>query len=115
MRMFTFLSLDEIVEYERLSGAEPNRAKEVLAFEATKITHGEEAAREAQEAAHARFGGSGADPGPALAVTQPTALVELAVKTGLAEHNNDPEPHNRHGRHCPAGDGQPTTRPCTHP
>jgi tyrosyl-tRNA synthetase len=110
MRMFTFLSLDEIGEYERLSGAELNRAKEVLAFEATKITHGEDAAREAQETAHARFGGSGVDPGPALAVTQPTALVELAVKTGLAESNNDAKRQIRQGGIRLGGERQSTDR-----
>ena len=62
--MFTFLPLEEIADYERLTGAELNHAKEVLAFEATKITHGEEEARKAQETAHARFLGSGADLGP---------------------------------------------------
>ena len=48
LRLFTFLPLEEIAELERLSGAELNRAKEVLAFEATRITHGEEEARRAQ-------------------------------------------------------------------
>src|SRR5260370_20398749 len=82
LRMFTFLSLDEIAEYELLSGADVNRAKEVLAFEATKITHGEQAARQAQDTAHARFGGSGVDAGPTYAVSEPTGLVEVAVRTG---------------------------------
>src|SRR5713101_7426571 len=72
MRMFTFLSLDEIAEYERHSGAELNRAKEVLAFEATRITHGEEEARKAEQTAHARFGGQGQDAGPAVVVREPT-------------------------------------------
>jgi tyrosyl-tRNA synthetase len=89
MRMFTFLSLDEIGEYERLSGAEVNRAKEVLAFEATRITHGEEEARKAQETAHARFGGAGDDKGPTHALHGPTGVVELAVETGLAKTNNE--------------------------
>ena len=97
MRIFTFLSLDEIAEYERLSGADLNRAKEVLAFEATKITHGEDAARQAQETAHARFEGSGADLGPTFTVREPTSLVELAVATGLAESNNDAKRQIRAG------------------
>jgi tyrosyl-tRNA synthetase len=89
MRMFTFMPLDEIAEYERRSGAELNEAKERLAFEATAITHGMEEARKAQETAHARFGGSGADLGPSHAVREPTGVVELAVACGLAESNNE--------------------------
>src|SRR5207302_10870899 len=54
LRMFTFLPLEQIAEYERLKGADLNRAKEVLAFQATRITHGEAAARLAQETARAR-------------------------------------------------------------
>jgi tyrosyl-tRNA synthetase len=97
LRMFTFLPLDEIAAYERLSGADLNTAKEVLAFEATRITHGEAEARRAQETAHARFGGSGADQGPSHTVTSPTPIVELAVATGLAESNNDAKRQVRQG------------------
>jgi tyrosyl-tRNA synthetase len=89
LRMFTFLPLEQIAEYERLSGAELNAAKEVLAFEATRITHGEQEARSAQETARKRFGGDGEDLGPTQVVSAPTGLVELAVSTGLAESNND--------------------------
>jgi tyrosyl-tRNA synthetase len=89
MRMFTFLPLEEIAPYERLQGAELNQAKEVLAFEATRITHGEAEARKAQETAHARFGGGGSDQGPSFSVSAPIGLVELSVATGLAESNND--------------------------
>ena len=89
LRVFTFLPSEEIAEYEQLSGADLNRAKEVLAFEATRITHGEEQARRAQETAHARFGRGGTDLGPARSVSAPTNLVDLAVATGLAESNNE--------------------------
>jgi tyrosyl-tRNA synthetase len=88
MRMFTFLSLDEIAEFERLTGADVNRAKEVLAFEATKITHGEEEARKAQETAHARFGGAGVDEGPAVVLREPTTLVDALVQAGLVDSRN---------------------------
>lgn len=57
MKILTFLPLVEIAEYEKLSGSELNRAKEVLAFEVTKLIHGEEAAQKAQEGAKALFGG----------------------------------------------------------
>ncbi|MBV9322572.1 MAG: tyrosine--tRNA ligase, partial [Chloroflexi bacterium] len=89
MRLFTFLPLEEIAGFERLRGADLNHAKEVLAFEATKITHGEDEARKAQDTAHARFGGSGSDQGPSLHVSTPAGLVELSVAGGLAESNNE--------------------------
>jgi tyrosyl-tRNA synthetase len=88
LRMFTFLPLEQIAELERLSGAELNRAKETLAFEATKITHGEEEARKAQQSAHARFGGGGLDEGPSQVVDEPTSVVELVYKAGLVESRN---------------------------
>jgi tyrosyl-tRNA synthetase len=84
LRLFTFLSLDEIAELERLSGADINRAKEVLAFEATRLTHGEEEALRAQETARARFGGEGVDLGPSLTVAEPTRVTQVLVSSGLA-------------------------------
>jgi tyrosyl-tRNA synthetase len=89
LRVFTFLPLDEIAELERLSGADINRAKEVLAFEATKLTHGEEAARAAQETARARFTGQGDDSGPALTVSAPRRVEELALEAGLVDSLSD--------------------------
>lgn len=111
MRMFTFLPLEEIERYERLSGAELNQAKEVLAFEATRITHGEEEARKAQETARARFGsGDGRDLGPDYVVREPIGLVELAVATGLAESNNEAKRLIRQGGIKLGGDPQSTDR-----
>ncbi|MBV9279718.1 MAG: tyrosine--tRNA ligase [Chloroflexi bacterium] len=60
LALYTFLPMEEVRALGRLEGVELNRAKEVLAFEATKIVHGEEEARRAREAAHALFAGSGA-------------------------------------------------------
>ncbi|HET8628828.1 MAG TPA: tyrosine--tRNA ligase, partial [Thermomicrobiales bacterium] len=56
MKLFTFLPLDEIAALTSAAGADIRRAKEVLAFEATRITHGEAEARDAQAAARALFG-----------------------------------------------------------
>src|SRR5438132_9877210 len=84
LRMFTFVPLEEIAELERLSGVELNRAKEILAFEATSITHGEDEARKAEETAHARFGGSGTDQGPSVVVPEPTSVVDRAGEAGVA-------------------------------
>ena len=56
LRLFTFLPMGEIAEAGSLRGAELNMAKSVLAFEATRVTHGEEAARAAWRAAVTTFG-----------------------------------------------------------
>ena len=60
IRMLTFLPLEEIDKMDSWEGAQLNKAKEILAFELTKLVHGEEEAKKAQEAARALFG-SGAD------------------------------------------------------
>lgn len=57
IKMITFLPLEEIAELEKLEGSELNRAKEILAYETTKLVHGEEEAQKAQQAAKALFGG----------------------------------------------------------
>lgn len=59
MKMLTFIPMDEIREYEKLEGAALNRAKETLAYELTKMIHGEDEATKCLEAARAVFGGSG--------------------------------------------------------
>ncbi len=57
MKMLTFIPLEQIYEYEKLSGSELNTAKEVLAYELTKMVHGQEQAENARSAAKALFGG----------------------------------------------------------
>lgn len=57
--LLTFLPMDEVRELSSLKDSEINKAKEVLAFEITKIIHGEEEAKKAQTAARSLFGGSG--------------------------------------------------------
>ena len=57
LRMLTFLPMDEVRRLASLEGAEINKAKEILAFEVTKLVHGEEEAIKAQEGARAAFGG----------------------------------------------------------
>ncbi len=56
MKLLTFISLEEIAEYEKLEGADINRAKEKLAYELTKLIHGEEEAEKALNAAKQVFG-----------------------------------------------------------
>ena len=55
LKMLTFLSLDEIEELAKLEGSQINKAKEILAYELTKMIHGEEEAKKAQEGARALF------------------------------------------------------------
>ena len=59
LRMLTFLPMDEVKRLASLEDKEINKAKEVLAFEVTKLVHGEEEAQKAQDAARAAFGGGG--------------------------------------------------------
>ena len=56
MALFTFLPMEEIRDVEKLSGADLNNAKVILAFEATRIAHGEEEAYKAYRAAESVFG-----------------------------------------------------------
>jgi tyrosyl-tRNA synthetase len=72
LKLFTFLPMDEIKRLGALKGKEIRTAKKILALEATRITHGEEAAREAEEAAAAIFG-AGAAEGEIEAI--PTTIV----------------------------------------
>ena len=57
IRMLTFLPMEEINAMESWEGSQLNRAKEILAYELTKLVHGEEEAKKAEESAKALFGG----------------------------------------------------------
>lgn len=59
LRMLTFLPMDEVKRLSNLPGEEINHAKEVLAFEVTKLVHGEQEAQKAMDGARAAFGGGG--------------------------------------------------------
>ena len=71
LRMLTFLPMDEVRRLSALKDAAINEAKKVLAYEVTKLVHGEEAARQAQEATEALFGGNAKDMSnvPAIEIT----------------------------------------------
>ncbi len=90
LALFTFLPMDEVRGLGTLEGAELRRAKEVLAFEATKLTHGEQAAQSAREASRALFYGDGAAESvptttiPAERLAAGVELLDLLVETGLA-------------------------------
>ena len=72
LALLTFLPMDEVRALGALEGSEKNRAKRVLAYEVTKLVHGEEEATKAQQAAEALFGGAG------LAGSVPTTEVTRA-------------------------------------
>lgn len=95
LALYTFLPMDEARRLGRLRDQEINEAKEILAFEVTKLTHGEEAARQAREAARALFAGGGAGqaaPGINLVKTElerGMTLVDLLVVAKLAETKSE--------------------------
>ena len=91
LKILTFLPLEEINELEKLEGGELNKAKEILAYEVTKLIHGEEEAKKAQEGARALFGkGANTDNMPSTAITEADftdgeiGVLDLMVKTKLA-------------------------------
>ena len=96
IRMLTFLPLEEIDAMESWEGAQLNQAKEILAFELTKLVHGEEEATKAKEASHALFAGGG-DSAHMPTVEFAGAdfadgdmdILALLVKTGLAPSRSD--------------------------
>ncbi|MBQ8540156.1 MAG: tyrosine--tRNA ligase [Clostridia bacterium] len=61
MKMLTFVPMDEIKEFEKLEGSQLNAVKSRLAYEVTKLVHGEDEANKAKSAAEAVFGGLGSD------------------------------------------------------
>ncbi len=79
MKLVTFVPMEEIREYEKLEGQELNAVKERLAFEVTKLVHGEEEAKKAQDAARAVFSGGG------ISADMPTAEIEKSmVEAGIS-------------------------------
>ena len=77
LRMLTFLPMDEVRRLASLEGQEINKAKEILAFEVTKLVHGEDEANKAQEAARAAFSSGGTD-----ISAMPTTPFEAAKLSG---------------------------------
>ncbi len=90
LRLFTFLPLAEIEALEALEGAAINQAKEKLAYEATLIVHGQDAAEQALAGARAAFAGGGAvDDIPTHQATLPAPIVDLLVDCGLCQSKGD--------------------------
>ena len=96
IRMLTFLPLEQINEMDSWKDAQLNTAKEILAFELTKLVHGEEEASKAQASAKALFVGGGDDAN--MPTTEITAdklvdgkigILNLMVACGLAGSNGE--------------------------
>lgn len=96
LRMLTFLPMEEVERLSALEGAEINKAKEILAFEITKLVHGEEEAAKALEASRSAFGGNAA--AADIPTTEMSAadfdgegkgLISLLSELKLAESNGD--------------------------
>ena len=102
IRMLTFLPLDEIEKMDAWEGSELNKAKEILAFELTKLVHGDEEAQKALEAAKNLFGGKGSTenmPTTKVELTDGSiGILDLLVATKLA-------PSKREARNLIAGKG----------
>lgn len=96
IRMLTFLPLEEIDKMESWEGAQLNEAKEILAFELTKLVHGEEEATKAKEASHALFAGGANNANmPTITVTAEDFpdgeldIISVLVKAGLCDSRGD--------------------------
>ena len=96
IRMLTFLPLEEIDKMESWEDAQLNEAKEILAFELTKLVHGEEEATKAKEASHALFAGGANNANmPTVTVTAEDFpdgeldIISVLVKAGLCDSRGD--------------------------
>ena len=95
LALYTFLPTEEVRKLGALQGSELNEAKKVLAFEVTRITHGEEAATQAQAAAAAAFGEGGDSAAIPTTTVSPAeaeagiSLLDLLVCTGLASSKGE--------------------------
>ena len=96
LRMLTFLPLEQIDEMDKWEGSQLNQAKEILAFELTKLVHGEEEAKKAEEGAKALFAGGGnTDNMPTTILSaddfreDTIDILTLLVKSGLSASRNE--------------------------
>ena len=117
LRMLTFLALEQIDEMDKWEGSKLNEAKEILAFELTKLVHGEEEANKAKEGARALFAGGGNT--SQMPVTELSGedfdedgnigILTLLVKAGLASSNGEARRNVQQGG--VSVDGEKVTEP----
>ena len=95
LALLTFLPMDEVHRLGALKDSQINEAKRVLAYEVTKLIHGEEEANKAREAAEALFGGAGAaGSAPTTEISEEelaeeNRLLAWAAKVGLFKSNGE--------------------------
>ena len=95
IKMLTFLPLEEIEKMESWEGAQLNKAKEVLAYELTKLVHGEDEAKKADETAKSIFSGGDAENMPLAELSDENFkdgaidVISLVFNAGLATSKSD--------------------------
>ncbi len=95
IRMLTFLPLDEIDAMDKWEGSQLNRAKEILAYELTKLVHGEEEAEKAQSSARALFSTGDSENMPSVALGDEdftdgsVDILTMLVKAGLVSSRGE--------------------------
>ncbi len=95
IRMLTFLPLEQIDEMDHWEGSQLNKAKEILAFELTKLVHGEEEANKAMESARALFSSGNAAQMPTTTLSGDDLtdgkidIVSILVKSGLVSSRSE--------------------------
>ena len=95
IRMLTFLPLEQIDEMDKWEGSQLNQAKEILAYELTKLVHGDEEAEKAQESARALFAGGNAAEMPTAVLTEedfPEGKIDILgvlTKSGLTASRSE--------------------------
>ena len=95
LRMLTFLPLEQIDEMDKWEGSQLNQAKEILAYELTKLVHGEEEAEKAQASARALFAGGNAAEMPTCELTEADFMdgtidiMGVLVKAGLCASRSE--------------------------
>ncbi|MBO4635843.1 MAG: tyrosine--tRNA ligase [Clostridiales bacterium] len=95
IKMLTFIPIEEIREMDKWEDSRINEKKEILAYELTKLVHGEEEASKARDASHSLFGGDGDDSNMPVSelsageVGEKIQLPVLLVKMGIAKSNGE--------------------------
>ncbi len=90
MRLLTFMEMDEIAELTKYTDERINTAKSRLAYEVTKLVHGEEKANEARRQAEAAFSGNADDmPSVTISATAETPVVNVIALTGVCSSTSE--------------------------
>ena len=85
LSLLTFLPMEKVEELSNLKDEKINEAKKVAAYEITKLIHGEEEAKKAEEASNALFGGQGSlDNMPTATVTENISILDAIIQVGFA-------------------------------